>query len=47
MPTNALVAIVEKEDGERCRIALVSVVPNTGEVVWDEFNGWLYNELLC
>lgn len=38
-PTNALVALIEKEEGERCRIALVSVVPNTGDVVWDEFYG--------
>ncbi|ORX33699.1 muts domain V-domain-containing protein [Kockovaella imperatae] len=42
-PTNALVAIVEKGMGgqavdERVRIAVVSVVPSTGEVVWDEFD---------
>lgn len=42
-PTNALVAIVEQPLGgiardDRVRIALVSVVPNTGDVVWDEFD---------
>ncbi|OCF34115.1 DNA mismatch repair protein MSH3 [Kwoniella heveanensis BCC8398] len=42
-PTNALVAIVEQGLGgiaydERARIALVSVIPSTGEVVWDEFD---------
>ena len=42
--TNALVAIVEKGMGgmaydERVRIGLVSVVPITGDVVWDEFDG--------
>ncbi|WWC60269.1 uncharacterized protein I303_102837 [Kwoniella dejecticola CBS 10117] len=42
-PTNALVAIVEQGMGgmaydERTRIAIVSVVPGTGEVVWDEFD---------
>ncbi|WWC87833.1 uncharacterized protein L201_002726 [Kwoniella dendrophila CBS 6074] len=42
-PTNALVAVVEQGLGgmvydERVRIALVSVVPGTGEVVWDEFD---------
>ncbi|KAK8861547.1 hypothetical protein IAR55_002369 [Kwoniella newhampshirensis] len=41
--TNALVAIVEQGIGgiandERARIGLVSVVPETGEVVWDEFD---------
>ncbi len=43
-PTNALVAIVEQDLGglaadDRVRIGLVSVVPTTGEVVWDEFDG--------
>jgi len=43
-PTNALVAIVETNMGglskdDRVRIGLVSVVPPTGEVVWDEFEG--------
>jgi DNA mismatch repair protein MSH3 len=43
-PTNALVAIVEKGMGgqaadEKVRIAMVSVVPGTGDVVWDEFDG--------
>lgn len=43
-PTNALVAIVETGMGgmvvdERARIALVSVIPGTGDVVWDEFDG--------
>ncbi|WVQ64881.1 uncharacterized protein L199_003050 [Kwoniella botswanensis] len=42
-PTNALVAIVEQGMGgmsydERVKIAIVSVVPGTGEVVWDEFD---------
>nr|XP_019050346.1 DNA mismatch repair protein MSH3 [Kwoniella bestiolae CBS 10118]OCF29276.1 DNA mismatch repair protein MSH3 [Kwoniella bestiolae CBS 10118] len=42
-PPNALVAIVEQGMGgmsydERVRIAIVSVVPGTGEVVWDEFD---------
>ncbi|RXK40429.1 DNA mismatch repair protein MSH3 [Tremella mesenterica] len=42
-PTNALVAIVEQGLGgltadERVRIGLVSVVPGTGDVVWDEFD---------
>ena len=42
--TNALVAIVERGMGgmaydERVRIGLVSVVPITGDVVWDEFDG--------
>jgi DNA mismatch repair protein MSH3 len=37
-------AIVEKPLGgqaidERARIAIVSVVPETGEVIWDEFDG--------
>lgn len=47
--TNALVAIVEQGMGgmaydERVRIGLVSVVPVTGDVVWDEFDGeiWCY-----
>lgn len=43
-PTNAIMAIVEKPLGgqtvdERARIAIVSVVPETGEVIWDEFDG--------
>lgn len=38
-PTNALVAIVEVDTGDRSRIALVSVIPNTGDVVYDEFDG--------
>lgn len=43
-PTNALVAIVEMGMGgmasdDRVRIGLVSVVPGTGDVVWDEFDG--------
>lgn len=38
-PTNALVAIVEQDTGDRARIALVSVIPNTGDVVYDEFDG--------
>ncbi|ORY24383.1 muts domain V-domain-containing protein [Naematelia encephala] len=42
-PTNALVAIVEIGMGgmavdERVRIGLVSVVPGTGDIVWDEFD---------
>ena len=42
-PTNALVAIIETGMGgmavdERARIALVSVIPGTGDVVWDEFD---------
>ncbi|GFZ42602.1 MutS protein homolog 3 [Saitozyma sp. JCM 24511] len=42
-PTNALVAIVEMGMGgmafdDRVRIGLVSVVPGTGDVVWDEFD---------
>jgi DNA mismatch repair protein MSH3 len=24
---------------ERARIAIVSVIPETGEVIWDEFDG--------
>lgn len=45
-PTNALVALVEIGMGgmaldERVRIGLVSVVPETGDVVWDEFDGEL------
>lgn len=43
-PTNALVALVEMGLGglasdDRVRIGVVSVVPTTGEVVWDEFDG--------
>lgn len=43
-PTNALVAIVERGAGgqavdERVSIGIVSVVPETGDVVWDEFDG--------
>lgn len=43
-PTNALVAIVEMGMGgiatdDRVRIGMVSVVPTTGEVIWDEFDG--------
>lgn len=43
-PTNALVALVEIGMGgmavdDRVRIGLVSVVPETGDVVWDEFDG--------
>ena len=43
-PTNALVAVVEQgmggmETDDRVRIGLVSVIPTTGEVVWDEFDG--------
>lgn len=43
-PTNAIMAIVEKPLGgqavdERARIAIVSVIPETGEVIWDEFDG--------
>jgi len=46
-PTNALVAIVEMGMGgistdDRVRIGLVSVIPPTGEVVWDEFDGKLH-----
>ncbi|KLT38917.1 hypothetical protein CC85DRAFT_289044 [Cutaneotrichosporon oleaginosum] len=37
-PTSALVAIVEVDQGDRARVALVSVVPNTGDVVYDEFD---------
>ncbi|KAL7423908.1 Mismatch repair protein msh3 [Cryptotrichosporon argae] len=39
-PTGALLAILEttKTNDERVRIAIVSVVPGTGEVVWDEFD---------
>ncbi|BEJ16126.1 hypothetical protein CspHIS471_0507310 [Cutaneotrichosporon sp. HIS471] len=37
-PTNALVALVEVDTGDHVRIALVSVVPNTGDVVYDEFD---------
>jgi DNA mismatch repair protein MSH3 len=40
-PTNALVALVEVDTGDRARIALVSVVPNTGDIVYDEFDGKL------
>jgi len=37
-------SIVEKPLGgqandERARIAIVSVIPETGEVIWDEFDG--------
>jgi DNA mismatch repair protein MSH3 len=37
-------AIVEQPMGgqavdERARIAIVSVIPETGEVIWDEFDG--------
>jgi DNA mismatch repair protein MSH3 len=44
--TNALVAVVERGMGgmaydERVRIGMVSVVPITGDVVWDEFDGEL------
>lgn len=39
--TGALVTIVEDADDKRSRIALVSVIPGTGEVVWDEFEGEL------
>lgn len=43
-PTNALLAVVEMPMGvqvvdERARIAIVSVTPGTGDVVWDEFDG--------
>lgn len=43
-PTNAIMSIVEKPLGgqvndERARIAIVSVIPETGEVIWDEFDG--------
>jgi DNA mismatch repair protein MSH3 len=43
-PTKALIAIVEQGIGgqasdERVRIAMISVVPGTGDVVWDEFDG--------
>ena len=43
-PTNAIMAIVERPLGgqavdERARIAIVSVIPETGEVIWDEFDG--------
>ena len=43
-PTNALVALVEQQMGgmtvdERVRIAIVSVTPDTGDVVWDIFEG--------
>lgn len=45
-PTNALVAIVEESLGgtgldEKVKIGLVSIVPSTGQVVWDEFQGRL------
>ncbi|KAK4686072.1 DNA mismatch repair protein MSH3, partial [Tremellales sp. Uapishka_1] len=41
-PTNALLAIVEMGLGglttdDRVRIGMVSVIPGTGDVVWDEF----------
>jgi len=37
-------SIIEKPLGgqvndERARIAIVSVIPETGEVIWDEFDG--------
>lgn len=43
-PTDALLAVVEMPMGgqvidERARIAIVSVTPGTGDVVWDEFDG--------
>jgi DNA mismatch repair protein MSH3 len=43
-PTNAILSIIEKPLGgqvndERARIAIVSVIPETGEVIWDEFDG--------
>lgn len=46
-PTTALLAVVEMPMGgqvvdERARIAIVSVTPGTGDVVWDEFDGELY-----
>ena len=47
-PTNALVAVIEQgmkgmDIEDRVRVGLVSVIPTTGEVVWDEFDGkgWL------
>jgi DNA mismatch repair protein MSH3 len=45
-PTNALVAIVEDSLGgagldEKVNIGIVSIVPSTGEVVWDEFQGMM------
>lgn len=39
-PTNALIAVVEHDCGttdDRVRIAIVSIIPGTGDVVWDEF----------
>lgn len=41
--TGALVTIVEDAADTSSRVALVSVIPGTGEVVWDEFEG----ELQC
>jgi hypothetical protein len=46
-PTNALMSIVEMGMGglavdDRVRIGMVSVVPGTGDVVWDEFDGKIY-----
>jgi DNA mismatch repair protein MSH3 len=43
-PTNALAAIVEMGLGgmssdDRVKIGIVSVIPTTGDVVWDEFEG--------
>jgi DNA mismatch repair protein MSH3 len=43
-PTNALVAITEESLGgtgldEKVLIGMVSIVPSTGQVVWDEFQG--------
>lgn len=45
-PTNALVAIIEDSRGgagldEKVNIGIVSIVPSTGEVVWDEFQGMM------
>lgn len=37
--TGALVTIVEEAGENEARIAIVSVIPGTGEVVWDEFEG--------
>ena len=31
---------------DRVRIGLVSVIPGTGDVVWDEFDGQLIGSLL-
>lgn len=42
-PTNALVAIVEQHVDEgsddRIKVGLVCVVPGTGDITWDEFEG--------